>query len=857
MVIEMFKASFFIKHEIFMKHRIIILLFLSALYNITYSQQDVDNTKGPNNKTSEIGNLSGKITDAKTGAVLPGADVFIHDIKVGAVADNNGNYKTDQIPSGNYVVEVSFIGHKTISENILINGNTKHDFQLEESYTESSEVIVTGVSKATQIKRSPVPIISVSHDYLMTNLSTNAIDAIAKVPGVRAVTTGPNVSKPFIRGLGYNRILTLYDGIRQEGQQWGDEHGVEVDQYAIQKVEIIKGPASLTYGSDALAGVVNLIPTSPPQDGKIVGDITPEYQTNNKYIGGSAMLSGNNNGFEWLGRISHKMAVDYKDKYDGRVFGTAFNETDATAMVGLHKKWGYSTLNFVLYDDKQEIPDGSRDSATMKFTRQISEEDTVREIVSNADLNSYKIEPLHQRVQHYRVYMNNNFFLGNGSRLGVNLSFQRSVRREFSHPVLFTIPGLYLQLNSYNYDIKYYLPEVDKWAITTGINGMYQTNTVTHGTEFVIPSYHQFDIGPFVMAKKSFGKVDISGGLRYDIRTFKNFQLYSAPDPVTGFDTPVYGVDTVGADMVFPNYSKTFSGLTGSAGIAYNASDKFSLKANIARGFRSPNISEISANGVHPGTNIYQLGNPDFKPEFSLQEDIGVTYSSKQVEATLSIFNNNIQNYIYNQKLVNPDGSDLVLVPGNQTFQFQAARAHLYGGEASLDIHPVKSLHFENSISLVYGDNKGVKGKTLDPDAKYLPFIPPAHGISELRLDFGSKSMRIINGFIKAQLDYSAAQNRAYLEFGTETPTPGYALFNAGIGGTFTDKKGKSILSLYLMADNIFDKAYQDHLNRLKYFIWQTESGYSVPDPYGHYGIYNMGRNISFKIDIPLDFDVK
>jgi len=96
------------------------------------------------------------------------------------------------------------------------------------------------------------------------NLSTNIIDAIAKtLPGISAVTTGPNISKPFIRGLGFNRVLTLYDGVRQEGQQWGDEHGIEVDGYGVAKIEVVKGPASLSYGSDALAGVVNLIPFPP------------------------------------------------------------------------------------------------------------------------------------------------------------------------------------------------------------------------------------------------------------------------------------------------------------------------------------------------------------------------------------------------------------------------------------------------------------------------------------------------------------------------------------------------------------------------------------------------------------------
>ncbi|HEY1872395.1 MAG TPA: TonB-dependent receptor, partial [Chitinophagaceae bacterium] len=382
---------------------------------------------------------------------------------------------------------------------------------------------------------------------------------------------------------------------------------------------------------------------------------------------------------------------------------------------------------------------------------------------------------------------------------------------------------------------------------------MYQTNDVTDGTEFVIPSYHQFDLGPFALAKKTFGKLDISGGIRYDIRTFKNFALYSAPDPVTGFDKPV-SPGTIGADTVFSNFNKTFSGFSGSAGATYNFNEKFSIKANIARGFRAPNISEISANGVHPGTNIYQLGNPNFKPEFNWQEDIGILYTSKQVAFTFDVFNNSIENYIFNQKLVNPDGSDLIIVPGNETFQFQAARAHLYGGEVSLDIHPIKAIHFENSFSLVYGDNKGVKGKVLNPEAKYLPFIPPAHGISELRFEFNDKLAHIMKAFVKTQLEYYATQNRVYSEFNTETPTKGYVLVNAGVGGTITDKEGKSIFSVYIMGNNLLNDAYQDHLSRLKYFIWQSPSGYMIPSPNGGYGIYNMGRNISFKIDVPLNF---
>ncbi len=801
------------------------------------------------------GILSGKVIDKNSGAPMAGATIYIADLKDGAVTDSSGRYSFRALPTGNYLIEARFVGYKTVIKNVYISGNTVENFQLEVSTIEEGEVVVTGFARATEVKKSPIPIISITHGYILKNLSTNIIDAIAKIPGVNALTTGPNISKPFIRGLGYNRILTLYDGVRQEGQQWGDEHGIEVDQYSIDRIEVIKGPASLSYGSDALAGVVNLIPYQPMPEGKTQGDILAEYQTNNKLFGGSAMLGSTKNGFEWMARASHKQAIDYKNNVDGRVYNTAFNETDADATFGLHRKWGYSRLNLILYDDLQEIPDGSRDSATMKFTKQITEADTFRPIVTDQELNSYKMSVLHQHVQHYRIYSSNSFKIGNG-QLIVNLGYQRSVRREFSHPEVpyQNVAGLFLQLNTYTYDVKYNFPEKNGWSATAGINGMYQENTTTNGTEFVIPSYHQFDAGPFMLAKKSFSKLDITGGIRFDTRSFTNKELYTKPDPISGFDRPVYGSDTVGADHPFYNYSHVFSGFSGSIGATYNFTNKFYVKANIANGYRAPNISEISANGVHPGTSIYQIGNKNFKPEFSFQQDIGFGYSSKQLVINLSLFNNTITNYIFNQRLLSVNGGDSVIIAGNQTYKFQQGKAALYGGEISVDFHLINALHFENSLSVVYAKNKGVDPKLQTDSNKYLPFIPPLHGISELRYDFEAKEKHIVNGFVKLQVAYTAAQNRVYLTDNTETPTAGYTLVNAGIGAGFTNKKNKTMFNLFIIGNNLFDVAYQDHLSRLKYFIWQTPSGYNVPAPNGGYGIYNMGRNIQFKIDFPLDF---
>ncbi len=829
-----------------MKRRIFILLF--SIFTASLSTAFSTGIPGINAEHLN-GALSGKITETVSGKPIIGATVYISDLKLGVVSDTAGKYSFKNLPSGHFLIELHSVGFKTVTRNVVVNGISVENFQLDENIIEESAVVVTGLSKATQIKRSPIPIVSVSHDFIATNINTNIIDALTKVPGVSAISTGPNVSKPYIRGLGFNRILTLYDGVRQEGQQWGDEHGIEVDQYSIDHIEVIKGPASLTYGSDALAGVVNLIPTQPAPEGKMKGEILTEYFTNNGQIAGTAMLAGTKNGFEWLGRISHKQATNYQNKIDGRIYGTSFNETDATAYLGLHGNWGFSHLSLSLFDDLQKIPDGSRDFLTGKFTKQITEADDFRPIVSDDELKSYSITGTNQHIRHYRFFANNSFSVGRG-RLAVNLAFQKSSRQEFAHPERLDIAGLDLNLHTYNYDLKYYVPEFSGWNVVLGANGMYQTNDVTKGSVFIIPSYHQFDFGPFAMIKKTFDKWDLAGGIRYDRRSFTNDQLYARTDPATGFSKayngPISTIDTA----IFNTYQHVFSGPSGSLGLTYNASEKLSFKANIAWGFRAPNIAEISANGVHPGTNMYQIGNSNFKPEFSFQQDIGATYASKYLVVNLSLFNNLVSNYIFNQKLVTASGADSIIVPGNQTFKFQQGKAHLYGGEMNVDFHPVKSLHFENSLSAVYGLNVATNDIKVNPNAKYVPFIPPFHGLSELRYDFESKSKHLTKGFLKVQLVYFASQNRVYTVDNTETSTAGYSLFNLGIGTGITNKKGIKIVTISVMGNNLFDVAYYNHLSRLKYFV-------SATDPDQTHGIRDMGRNIALRLEFPLSFNLK
>ena len=799
--------------------------------------------------------LQGKITDKATGESIIGATVVIPDLKMGAVSDVNGKYILNHLPKGTYLVQISYLGYATSNVKVDFSKTSALDVQLQTSSIEENEVVVTGVSKATEAKKDPIPMLAVSKTFIEQSTPNNIIDALANLPGINAVTTGPNISKPYIHGLGYNRVVTLEDGIRQEGQQWGDEHGVEVDQNSIDRVEIIKGPASLTYGSDAIGGVVNLITPAPVPDGKILGSFSSQYGTNNGLLNESFKLQGNRNGLIWGGVLSYKAAKDYENQHDGRVYATNFNEKDARVMIGLNKSWGYSYLNASIFDDLQAIPDGSRDSLTRKFTQQITDADTYRPIVPASVLNSYDIPALHQHVQLYRIYDNSNFNIGNGNLL-VNLGYQYSHRREFTHPENPDIPGLNLELTTWTYDIKYAFEIADGYETTFGVNGMYQNNVLGYCTDFPIPAYHEFDMGPFFVEKKSFGKLDISAGVRYDTRSFGSQAAY-VDNSVEYFPTLYTGPNPLSTPNVTQQFSamnKTFSGASGSVGATYNFTDNFLLKANLARGFRAPSIAELSANGPDPGSQIYHVGNSDFKPEFSMQGDIGMFLTLPNVSASAEVYDNNIQNYIFQEQMVDANGnpervnSDGTSNPNGQysKFTYVQTKARIVGGDFSLDIHPLAWLHFENTLTLTYGTNLGNGGHMPD-SLKYLPFIPPLHTHSELRGNFTKGFSKFRNVYAFIGFDHYNPQNRYFAAYGTETYTAGYNLLSAGIGGSLVDRSGKKVVSIFIDGTNLANVNYQSNMSRLKYF-----DNASVPAGVQP-GIFNMGRNISFKVVVPFD----
>ncbi|MEJ7768100.1 MAG: TonB-dependent receptor [Chitinophagaceae bacterium] len=801
--------------------------------------------------TAQNETIGGIVKDAGTFQPIPGYSVSIFNSVLGTIGNEKGAFKIT-IPSDLFPARliVSSLGYLTDTIQVLA-GSNNFRITLIPSRRSLSEVVITGVSKATLIRESPVPVSVVSTRQIEVSSENNIIDVLAKnVPGLNAVKTGPNISKPFIRGLGYNRVLTLYDGIRQEGQQWGDEHGIEVDAYNIERGEVIKGPASLTYGSDAMAGVVSLYPAMPVHtDASVKGKYFSEYQSNNGLIGNGLRLTFANAHWGVALRGSYRLAKNYENNIDGRVYNSGFREANASASVKHIDENGSSVLNFTLYDNLQGIPDGSRDSVTRKFTKQVDEgalDDIYkRPIVSDAEQDSYQLSPLHQHIQHYRIYTNNHYHLGNGD-IDFLIAFQQNLRREYNHPTAPQQPGMFVQLNTINYGVSYNLLTDLNLDVTLGINGMQQSNKNKRATDFPIPNYHLFDAGGYLHIKWKQEKWTVSGGFRYDTRLLQGDDFYTGLNNTTGFGKQVFLPDTTGSNLQFPSFKKRFRGTSMILGATYLVNEQISLKVNIARGYRAPSITEFASNGLDPGAHIIYLGNRNFVPEFSLQEDIGAEMRFKNLSASFSVFNNNIQHYIYLAQVTNSNGTSVIDAQGNKTYQYQQSSAQLYGIEATLNLHPssYKGFSFDNSCSIIYGYNKKTSFIDKGVNGEYLPLIPPVRVLSSINQQIPTKSILVEAIQLKWEADFNAGQNRYLALNDTETATRAFTMFNFSSNTQINFFKNIP-LQVQLQVNNVFNKAYQSNLNRLKYFEYYSQS------PGGRLGIYNMGRNICFKLIVP------
>ena len=485
-------------------------------------------------------------------------------------------------------------------------------------------------------------------------------------------------------------------------------------------------------------------------------------------------------------------------------------------MFGLNKQWAHSRLTWTAYHLTPSIIEGERDEETGDL------------IANYSPIKSYSKALPFQQVKHYKLVWDNSLNLSSGY-LKTIIGYQQNQRQEFEESA--DEFELYFKMHTLTYDVRYITNEWNGWKLSTGVGGMYQ-NSLNKGEEYLIPDYKLFDFGIYATASKSLGdKWTLNGGVRYDYRRLHGYGLIED------------------GEVRFNDFCRHFNGLTGSVGAVYNINDQWNLRLNVARGFRTPNMSELASNGVHEGSIRYELGSEQLKAEYSLQADLGIDFTSPYVSAQLALFANRIDNYIFTHRL------PLVIEDGYLTYAYTQGDARLLGFEAGIDFHPIHSVHFGNTFSYV-----DAQLMNQPDDTKYLPFTPAPRWTSELKwelihhshttvgyhqhYDVPARRFRLNNLFVSAGIECYLKQNHIYRADETETETPSYTLLNLQ-AGTDIQIGSKKLAEFYIIADNLLDKAYQNHLSRLKYADFNVVTG--------RQGVFNMGRNITMKLIVPID----
>ncbi|CAM4067963.1 TonB-dependent receptor [Flavobacterium weaverense] len=714
--------------------------------------------------------ISGTVTDMFN-LPVKGVSVSISELHKGTTTDENGKYQFSNLPNKTLKINFTMLGFATQNQSVSIGSNEIIlNVLLEEAIFEMDEVIVSTAFNKIQSQN----VMKVEHETiknLQRKGTSTLIEGLATIPGVSQVSTGASIGKPVIRGLSGNRVLVYSQGVRIENQQFGDEHGLGLNDAGVESVEVIKGPASLLYGSDALGGVLYFNPEKFANANTFKANFSQKYFSNTLGSNTSLGLKTSTDNWKFMTRGSYNTHSDYKIADGERVTNTRYNETDFKTGIGYSNSKFSSVLRYNYNKLDLGIPEEG-----------IAEQST-----------SKKTEFPKQGIFNHLLSLNSIFYLEN-SKIDLDLGYIANDRSEFEDS---NDAALHMKLKTFNYNLKYHLPKTGKIETIVGVQGMHQTNR-NSGEEYLIPDAVTNDFGVFGTANYEWNRNVLQAGLRFDNRNIK---------------TEAQGI--AGEEGSFEAVDKSFDSFNAALGYKTNLVDDLTLRLNIATGFRAPNLAELTSNGVHEGTNRYEVGNTNLKTEQNIQTDLNLEYKNSHFEFFVNGFYNHINNYIYTSATGETINTNLV-------FDYIQDNAKLYGGEVGLHLHPhpLDWLHFETSFETV-------TGKKQNND--YLPLIPANNWDNTIRTEFKIKNL-LEDGY--ATLNVSSTFNQKNVS-GFETTSNGYTLLNLGFGGTM--KLGKTVFDISVNGNNLLDKKYIAHLSRLK-----TD------------GIPNIGRTIVLGVNFDL-----
>lgn len=736
--------------------------------------------------------VTGNISDSENGQPLEQVSVYIPQLEKGAVTGTDGSYTLKDLPEGSYKLVVAYLGYETHSTTLEIHsGTNSYSYAMVPSAIEIDEVVLSTPFHKLQ-RENVMKVEQKSIAELKSEGAITLADGITRVPGVTSVSTGVGIGKPVIRGLSFNRVLVYTQGVRLENQQFGGEHGLGVNDAGISSIEVIKGPASLLYGSDALGGVLYLNPESFELPNQTSGHINLNYFTNTLGYGANAGFKTSGEKLKFLVRGAYSSNVDYETGDGTGVTNSRFKEADIKTGLAYQATKFKTELRYNYNESNLGIPE------------EIGVQDNGR-------------DPLlpNQEIATHILSSKSNFFFRKSS-LEATFGYIFNDRKEFEEHHEHEHeegeeheeeeheeeegeegPALDMDLSTFNYNLQFN-PQWGSMTTIFGVQGMHQKNE-NFGEEVLIPNAITNDFGVLATSHIHFNKSDLQLGLRYDLRS------------INGEESGI-----VGDEEYIPSLDKNFNSFNAAVGYRADLTDNILFRLNIATGFRAPNLSELTSNGLHSGANRVEIGNQDLDSEQNVQVDLALEYGNQHIEVYANAFYNNVSDYIYLQPTGEFRDDDPIYV-------FQQQDAKLYGGEFGFHLHPhpLDWLHLESSFDMVFGELE---------DKTDLPLIPANRWNNTLRVEWNTAKGTKSKSYAFATLQSVFDQNKVAT---FETPTSGYSLFNMGFGGEITIFN--QLVGFKISGNNLFDKTYISHLSRLK-----TD------------GIANIGRNIAFNLSIGL-----
>ena len=720
---------------------------------------------------------------------LPGANVFFPEIEKGGITDIEGLFVIAGLPGGRFILQVSFMGFETHVTNIQVGADLDLiEVSLYPATITAGEVVISGGRHSTQHENA-IKIELLKGSELKSVGSPTLIESLAELPGVDVISGGGSVTTPVIRGLSTSNILLLNNGFRMENYQFSADHPYLVDGTGLEQVEVIKGPASLLYGSDAIGGVINLVQDKPAPPGTVTGNADVRYLSNTVGLEGSLGVKGNQGPVIWGIRGGYRSHKDYRDGNNETVPNSRFNGGSLKSYIGLR---GKQNMHRLAYEYQQLKPGMTNEASGV--------------VVQNNDRRN---ESWYQDLDNHLLMSRNQFFL-DPFKLQANFSYQHNHRRfivaESDHP------DVDMQLSTLSYELRSNMVTSEVSEFTLALQGLTQANRNNEAENRVLPDYRMNDLAVFGLVQHDFeNNVHLQVGFRFDNR------FLDAPEQVaTGHsheEEPGQAGEPGHEDELMLALNKYYGNVSGSLGVTWQMGEGILLRGNLASAYRAPNVAELTQDGEH-GIR-YEQGNRDLKSQRNYELDASIHFHKEHILVDFAAFYNLIDQYIYLNHTA--DSTD----EGLPIYRYVQNDASIYGLEGIIEILPVHWLSFKAA----YNYTRGKQSVT----SANLPFIPHNRLRSEIRYMPG---FILRNGKVYLSLGSELAFSQDH-PASLETASASYHLLHAGAG--ISVPFNEQSLSFGIQIRNLLNTNYIDHLSTLK--------------PLGY---LNMGRNIVLSLSIPL-----